>query len=149
MRTRVLNRLLIIGGIVLMILLSLMLGMYVDVDEWYIKVLLYLSIPILFVIWFIGLQIIDIVVLGIINLKGLVDKQDEENNSYIKHLSNTDDDLEFVSKHNAAKYTLLEEKRLKNIEELEQNITLTQSTIDKFTKQLFELESLKKQYEEK
>jgi predicted transcriptional regulator len=54
-----------------------------------------------------------------------------------------------VSKHNAAKYTLLEEKRLKNIEELEQNITLTQSTIDKFTKQLFELESLKKQYEEK
>lgn len=146
MRTRTLDRLLFIFGILFMAVASVVFALYVKTEKWYIELLLYALIPVVFMIWWLILELTDNIIKGIKRTRDLKEKAIRESETYQIHLLETDDELEYISRHRLAKYNVMQEQKELNLDELNSDIEQTKASIEQLTKQLNELSELKEKY---
>lgn len=149
MREKTLDRLLFIFGILFMIVTSVIFALYVKTDAWYIKTLLYILVPVIFVIWYLWLRLYDDIYEGIKRIRRLKAEEVVRRDSYQMHLLETDPNLEYISRHRTAKYAVVQQQKELSLEELEMDIDQTKASIEQFTKQLNELTQLKEKYDQK
>lgn len=149
MREKTLDRLLFIFGILFMIVTSVIFALYVKTDAWYIKVLLYILVPVIFVIWYLWLRLYDDIYEGIKRIRRLKAEDIVKRDLYQMHLLETDPDLEYISRHRNAKYAVIQQQKELSLVELEMDIDQTKASIEQFTKQLNELTQLKEKYNQK
>lgn len=149
MRTKTLDRLLFIFGALFMIVASVLFALYVKTEKWYIEFLLYTLIPVIFIIWWLTLELIDNMLDGISRIRRLKAEDIAKRDSYQMHLLETDSNLEYISRHRTAKYAVVQQQKELSLAELEIDINQTKASIEQFTKQLNELTQLKEKYNQK